>query len=304
MITYVNGKYVPEDEAKVPVQDRGMLFGDGVYDIERTFDGAAFKLEEHLDRLRKSMKYIELDGDRLIGTVRDATHEVLARNADAIRGAGDVWIHQVVTAGAGDLDLGQAGEPTVIVMLRPLEFGSFAPLYERGVDLTVSLLTRHFAGAVDPRVKSISRLAWARAERKATRMSGADPRPGHSAWTVIFNDDGTIAEAVVSNLCIATKDRIVRPPRYEALEGAGLETLCELAQGLGLGVEERKLGLYDLVNADATFMTGTSFSVLPVAEVDGIPLDRDDALYSRLLQSWIDLVGFDFVEQAKERAGL
>jgi branched-chain amino acid aminotransferase len=100
-----------------------------------------------------------------------------------------------------------------------------------------------------------------------------------------------------------TRNVLVRPPRYEALEGVSLETLCELARELGLEVEERRLGLYDLLNADAAFMTGTSFSVLPVARVDGISVDRDDELYSKLLRSWIELVGVDFVQQARERVG-
>jgi branched-chain amino acid aminotransferase len=304
VITFVNGEYVPADAAKISVEDRGLLFGDGVYEIERTFGGVPFKLDEHLDRLRRSLRYIELDGERLSEVAREATHGVIARNQEEIQEEGDVWIHQLVTAGGGDLDLGESAEPTVIVMLRKLTFSAFASLYERGIDLTVSLMTKHFNGAVDPRVKSISRLAWARAERKATRESEGTRDGAQTAWTVIFGDDGSIAEAVVSNLCIVTNNRMVRPPRYAALEGVSLATLCELAETIGLEVEEQQLGLYDLINADAVFMTGTSFSALPVASVDGIPLDRDDVLYEKLLSSWIDLVGVDFVQQAKERAAM
>jgi hypothetical protein len=82
-----------------------------------------------------------------------------------------------------------------------------------------------------------------------------------------------------------------------------LLTLCELAEGLGIETQERRIALYDLLNADATFMTATSCSVLPVTAVDGIPLDQDEDLYSTLIQAWVELVDFDFVAQARQRAG-
>ena len=303
MITYINGEFLPEDEAKISVFDHGFMLGDGVYEIERTFGGAPFRLDDHLDRLRRSLRYVELDGDALVAPVREATLEVIARNKDEIRDAGDVWVHQIVTGGSGDLDLGAKAQPSIVVTLRPLQFDTFGPLYDGGgIDLEVSLLTRHFAGAMDHRVKATSRGAWTRAEHKTTRANQQDPTPGQSTMTVIFNDDGSIAEAVVANLCIVEGDRLVRPPRYDALEGVSLKTLCEIAETLGMGVEERKLGLYDFINADASFVTATSFSLLPALSIDGIALDVDRDLYTKLLRGWIDLAGFDFVGQAQDRA--
>ena len=300
MITYINGEFLPEDEAKISVFDHGFMLGDGVYEIERTFNGAPFRLDDHLDRLRRSLKYVELDGDALVAPVREATLEVIARNENEIREVGDVWVHQIVTGGSGDLDLGVKAQPSIVVTLRPLQFDTFGPLYDGGgIDLEVSLLTRHFAGAMDHRVKATSRGAWTRAEHKTTRANQQDPTPGQSTMTVIFSDDGSIAEAVVANLCIVEGDRLVRPPRYDALEGVSLRTLCEIAETLGMSVEERKLGLYDFINADASFVTATSFCLLPALSIDGIRLDRDPDLYSKLLRSWIDLAEFDFVAQAQ-----
>ena len=116
---------------------------------------------------------------------------------------------------------------------------------------------------------------------------------------VIFGDAGSIAEAVVANLCIVEGDRLVRPPRYDALEGVSLKTLWEIAETLGMSVEERRLGLYDFINADATFVSATSFCLLPALSIDGITLDQDPELYSKLLRAWIELVEFDFVGQAQ-----
>jgi branched-chain amino acid aminotransferase len=307
MITYVNGDYYPSEDAKLSVHDRGVLFGDGVYEIERTYGGVPFKVDEHIERLRRSMRYVEIDTEGVCEEVRGATADVVAHNADAIRELGDVWIHQIVTrgTGAGDLDLGADGRPSVIVMLRELSFAAFAPLYTTGVELSVSLLTRHFAGALDPRVKATSRLAWTRADRKANRLQSAgDPAAGQREWPLVFNDDGTIAEAVVSNICILSDGHIVRPPRHQALEGISLQTFCDLAGGLGIETEERRIALYDLINADAVFMTGTSYGVLPVVAVDGIPVDQDEDLFSKVIQAWIELVDFDFVAQARELAAV
>ena len=303
MINYINGAMLADEDAKISVFDHGFMFGDGGYEIERTFGGKPFRLDDHLDRLRRSLKYVELDGDGLVAQVRDATLEVLAANKDEIDRVGDVWVHQIVTGGAGDLDLGGAAKPSIVVTLRPLQFDTFGPLYDGGgIDLEVSLLTRHFAGAMDHRVKATSRGAWTRAERKTTRANRQSSTPGQNAMTVIFGDDGSIAEAVVANLCIVEGDCLVRPPRYDALEGVSLKTLCEIAAVAGLGVEERKLGLYDFINADASFVTATSFSLLPALSIDGIALDQDRNLCAKLLRAWVKLVGFDFVAQAQEQS--
>lgn len=300
MITYLNGEFLPEDQAKISVYDSGFMLGHGVYEIERTFNGSPFRLKDHMDRLRRSLKYMELDGDSLVATVSDATLEVLRRNEDEIGELGDVWVHQIVTTGQGDLDLVGVSQPSIVVMLRPLRFATFGPLYDGGgIRLEPSLLTRHFSGAMDHRVKATSRGAWLRAENKTMRANQQDSSPGQSAMTVIFADDGSIAEAVVANLCVVEGNNLVRPPRYDALEGVSLKTLCELAEQLGMKLEERKLGLYDFVNANATLVTATSFSLLPALSIDGIPLDQNRDLYTKLLGAWIDLVGFDFVKQAQ-----
>ena len=302
MITYVNGEYVPHEEAKISVDDRGIIFGDSVFDIGRTFGGKPFKLEAHLERLRRSMRFVEMDADGLMREITEATYEVLARNADEIEEAGDVFVEQIVTRGpisrAGDDS--SAVRPTVIVKLRPVYFSSFASFYETGVDLHVSMLTLPFAGPLDPRLKAANRLANTRAELKGERMR----RLGKGHWTLIFNADGSIAETHSANLCIVSGGRVVMQPLDEALGGISLETVAELAGAAGLDVVERRLRVYDVLNADETILTATSFSLLPVAGLDGIPLSDRREVYERLLHAWIDLVGFDFVGQGRERAGL
>jgi branched-chain amino acid aminotransferase len=300
VITYVNGEYVPHEEAKISVDDRGIMFGDSVFDITRTFDGVVFRLDDHLERLRKSMRYVELDGDGLLPGIRKATEEVLGRNAEEIKAVGDVLVEQIVTRG-GISPAGadsNAAEPTVIVKLRALYFSSFAQFYKTGIDLHVSLLTSPFAGPMDPRVKAANRLANTRAELKGERMRGQ----GKGHWTVIFNADGTIAETHYANLVIVSDGKLLVPPAREVLGGISLMTLTELARDLGIAVGERPLTSYDIINADEAILTATSFSLLPVVALDGIPLSNSRELYSQLQRAWIDLVGVDFVAQAEDWA--
>lgn len=300
MITYVNGRYLPHDQAVVSVDDRGLIFGDAVFDGGRTFMGAPFKLEAHLQRLYRSMRYVELDADRLLPEIREATSQVLARNAADIEAAGDVFFEQIVTRGPTSppgSDTDQA-RPTVIVKVRPIPFGAFASFYESGVDLHVSLLTLPFVGPMDPRAKAANRLAQTRAALKGERAS----RESKGHWTLIFNSDGTIAETHVSNIAAVQGERLMIPPRRLALGGISLETLCELAPTVGLQVVEQPLTTYDLLNADETLITGSSFSVLPAATIDGIKLRMGGRYYPQLLKAWTDLLGFDFVEQARQGA--
>jgi branched-chain amino acid aminotransferase len=305
VIAYLNGEYLPHEEAKISIDDRGIILGDSVFDVTRTYGGTPFRVEDHLERLRRSLRYIEMDADPIVDEVREAIAGIVGRNRDEIAEAGDVWIDQVVTRGApryssigsgisSMLDL-DGMRPTVIVKLRKMKFEMFGDLYERGVDLNISLLNRHFAGPMDPRVKAANRLSATRAELKGVRQR----RAGGQHWTVVFGSDGSIAETAEANVCIVSDGRLVRPPRHELLEGVALKTLCELAATKGIDVEERPIYLYDLLNADETMLTATSVSVLPVNSIDGIPLRTNRNVYSALVQAWIELIGFDFVTQAR-----
>jgi branched-chain amino acid aminotransferase len=297
MIAYVNGKYVPHEEATISIDDRGVMYGDAVFDVTRTFAGIPFKLEEHLERLRRSLRYIELADDGLVDEVAAATREVVERSRDEIAAEGDVWIYQTVTRGVTS---DPADPPTVIVKLRKLNFPVFGPLYRRGADLHVSLLTSHFAAPMDPRAKATNRLAAVRAELKGVRM-----RPlGGGEWTLIFNPDGSISETHGANVAIVAEGRFVRPRRADALEGISLETTTEIAWDLGIEVEERPLTLYDVLNAEETILCGTSFSILPVNSLDGIALRRENHVYPQLVRAWTELTGVDFVAQAEERAAV
>jgi branched-chain amino acid aminotransferase len=304
MINYVNGEFLADADAKISIFDRGLMYGDAVFDTTRTYGGTPWRLDDHLDRFRRSLRYVELDADVIVPEVREACLGCVERSGAEIADVGDVWISAVVTRGImGGLDFDPQPRPTVVVMLRKINFAGFAHFYERGgVDLGVSVVRGHFQGPVDARVKATNRLAAVRGELKGRRLAADDTGEATRAWTVVFNDDGSIAEAHGANLALVADGKLVRPPRWEALEGVSLETVCELGRAIGLEVEERRIGVYDVINADETFICSTSFGVLPVIGLDGIALDAPRTVYAEILRRWVELVGFDFVTQARERA--
>ena len=301
MYAYVNGEYMPDDQAKISIFDRGFTSGEAVFDATRTFGGKLFKIEEHLDRLRKSLNYAELDGPNIVSEARDAVAGVMERSKADIEAADDVLVNIYVSSGISNQRVSdRSAKPTVVVSLRKMDHAVMAPLYDSGIDLGVSLSVRHFHGALDARVKSTNRLAAARAGYKASRAVAANgPRSG---WSIVFSDDGSISEAGGANVCLVDGKKMVRPFRYEALEGISLETACDLAAGLGLEVQERKIWLYDLINADEVFLTATSFQLLPIASIDGVPLSPKRNVYKKLLDAWFDLAGIDFVAQSRAHA--
>jgi len=304
MHAYVNGQFELAEEAKISAFDRGLLYSDGVFDATRTFEGELFMVDEHLKRLGRSLLYAELDPAPILDEVRRSARELVERDRDEIAGVGDVLHYWIVTRGMAALKLGAhllrddgPAKPSIVLLQFALDLAAYAPLYETGVDLGVSLNTRHFVGAVDPRVKNLRGLAAVRGELHSNRVGGAA-----AAWTVVFADDGSIAEAKGAFLAIICGDRLLRPPHGVALEGVSLEVLCMLASKLGLTVEERRLTLYDFLNADEVLMTASSFQLLPVAAIDGRTVGPKRQHYNALLEAWFELTGVDFVSQAKKFA--
>ena len=161
--SYVNGTIVPADEASISVYDRGFLTGDGVFDTWRTYDGACVDkvVSRHLERLSASLRYIELQPEALVEEVHTASLDLVQRSREAIQRIGDVWVNPIVTQGLG-------GSPSRIVLLLPLPVRP--GVYTEGMRLIGTVTGYGPFGPVDPRVKSISRLGYARAEHRTDRI--------------------------------------------------------------------------------------------------------------------------------------
>ncbi|MBS1843170.1 MAG: aminotransferase class IV [Actinobacteria bacterium] len=294
MWAYVNGEFVPDDKASISLRDQGFTMGMGVFETWRTYGGNPSRgvVDRCLNRLTKSLNYLEMQtpSEDIVAQVDAATQELVERNQEEIDEHGDVWVWSAVTAGAA-FEGFEIPHPTVISYCKPIPIAESLPLewYDEGVHLISSLLPRSPFTPVDPRVKSISRLAYTRAQRKMQRSG-----PGH--WAVLFDDQGYIAEAVAASLCIVSGDTIMHAPEWTMLPSISLEIFCELGTELGYKVESRPLTMFDYLNADEAYVLACSFAAFPVIDMDGVPLKKGNRVGSQIMKAWVDYVGYDFTK--------
>lgn len=265
MIAYVDGEWTPAEEARIPVLDHGLLYGDGVFEGIRVYGGAPFLLDEHLDRLAASARAIVLD--------LPLSHaELAALCAEAARRAGlvDGYLRLVVTRGPGALGVSPhtCSRPSVILIAAPLSL--YPPeRYRDGVRLVTSSLRRSASDALPPQVKSLNYLTSVLASIEARRQ-GADE-------AILLNAQGLIAECTADNLFVVSGGRVLTPAVASgALAGITRALVLRLLAEQGVECAEAPLTPVDAWTADELFLTGTGAEIVPVCEVDGraLPADR------------------------------
>jgi branched-chain amino acid aminotransferase len=260
-LCWINGELMLATEARVPVLDHGLLYGDGVFEGIRFYHGRAFRLSRHIDRLYRSAAAIRLmlpyDG----GAFDMAVHDTISAFGED---AG--YLRLVVTRGAGKLGLDPGGcqRPNVFIIADELAMMSEAVRRE-GARAIIAATRRLGPDGLDPRIKSLNYLNHILARMEATN-AGADE-------AILLNTSGGVAEGTADNVFIVRHGKLFTPPPSDgALEGITREVILELAQELGIGFTETTLGPYDLYTADECFLTGTGAELIPVREVDGRPL--------------------------------
>ena len=258
MKIYIDGKYYDEKSAKVSVFDHGLLYGDGVFEGIRAYNGRVFKLKEHIDRLFSSAKAILLNIPMSHAEVTETVLETCRRNK--IR---DGYIRLVVTRGAGGLGLNpyKCKRASLIVIADKIQL--YPPkLYERGLDIITVPTTRNLHSALNPAIKSLNYLNNILAKIEAIN-SGCEE-------AIMLNAEGFVAECTGDNIFIGKENQLLTPPLSAgALYGITRSVVIELAREAGLVVSEPNLTRYDLFNADECFLTGTGAEVIAVVKIDG-----------------------------------
>jgi branched-chain amino acid aminotransferase len=258
MKIFIDGKYVNERDAKISVFDHGLLYGDGIFEGIRAYNGRVFKLKEHIDRLFCSAKAIMLELSMSHSELMRATVETCRKNK--LR---DAYIRLIVTRGVGTLGLNPrtCKKPSVIIIagtiqLYPPEF------YAKGLTIITVPTTRSLHSALNPAIKSLNYLNNILAKIEANN--------GGCEEAVMLNAEGFVAECTGDNLFIVKNGDLFTPPLSAgALYGITRQTVIELAQAAGLKVSEPNLTRYDLFNADECFLTGTGAELIPVVKIDG-----------------------------------
>jgi branched-chain amino acid aminotransferase len=262
---YVNGRITPEDQAVVPVFDHGFLYGEGVYETLRTYNGQPFLFDRHMRRLRNSAGMLAL-------AVPLDDGQISARFLDTMRAAGlgansgsparEAYIRILVTRGVGELTYDPAAtpNPSIVVIVKP-HVSPPADAFDHGVKVALVPILRNHPGTVNPRIKSNNLLNNALAMQEAYRRGGFEG--------VMRNYRGELAECTQSNLFIVRDGAALTPPLEAGLlPGITREFLFEVGAEHGVPVREAVLRDDDLLSADEAFLTSTTREVVPIVQVD------------------------------------
>jgi branched-chain amino acid aminotransferase len=255
---FIDGRYYDERTAKVSVFDHGLLYGDGVFEGIRAYNGRVFKLQEHTDRLFCSAKAILLKIPVSHADIMQAVVDTCRKNR--IR---DGYVRLVVTRGVGTLGLNPKGckRPSVIVIADKIQL--YPPeLYDRGMEIITVPTTRNLHSALNPAIKSLNYLNNILAKIEANNAGCEE--------AVMLNAEGFVAECTGDNLFIVKDGQLFTPPLSAgALYGITRRVVLEIAEEAGFKVSEPNLTRYDLFNADECFLTGTGAEIVPVVKIDG-----------------------------------
>ena len=292
-VAYLNGEIIPESRVQVSFRDRGFKYGEAVFDTARTVRHKPFKLEEHVRRLFRSMKYLSIDAQLSFDEIMERSNEVLERNLHLIGRDDDYWLFQRITPGTADPFLNQANaEPTVIIVCTPLPLKARAPLFRDGVTVQVPATRRTPPDAVSPRAKMQNYINLLLADREARSI---DPQ----AWAVLLDHTGNIAEGLGSNIFFVREGELLTPRERFVLPGVSRETVIDLAHEENIPVHETDLDLFDAFTSDECFLTSTSLCMVPVATMNGRAMGQQvpGPVTARLMDAYKRLMDFDFVEQ-------
>jgi branched-chain amino acid aminotransferase len=258
MKIYIDGKYYDEKNAKVSVFDHGLLYGDGIFEGIRAYNGRVFKLKEHVDRLFDSAKAILLKIPLSHSEVMRAVVETCRRNK--LR---DCYIRLVVTRGVGTLGLNpnRCKTPSLIIIAGKIQLYQPA-YYQKGLEIITVPTTRNLHSALNPAIKSLNYLNNVMAKIEANN--------GGCEEAVMLNAEGFVSECTGDNIFIVKGDRLSTPPLSAgALYGITREVVMGMAREDGMTVSEPNLTRYDLFIADECFLTGTGAELIPVVKIDG-----------------------------------
>jgi branched-chain amino acid aminotransferase len=260
-VCWLDGAIVPAREARIPVRDHGLLYGDGVFEGIRVRGGRIFRLDDHLARLATGAKALALALPLPQAEVREVVRATVRAH-----GKGDAYVRLLATRGEGPLGV----DPTPCGPSRLLCLVDAIALYgeekrRRGLDLVTASLRRPGPDVLDPRVKSLNYLNNVLAKLEA-RSRGADE-------ALLLNGAGLVAEAAVANVFAVRGGELLTPPGVDgALEGITRATVLELARELGIPAREQSLARFDLLAAEECFLSGSGAGLVGIRSLDGRPI--------------------------------
>lgn len=293
----LNGQLIPASQASLKIYDAGVVLGATVTEMTRTFRHQPFRLEAHVARLFRSLKYVRLDigltQEQLVTTSR----ELLANNTKLIAANDELGLIHFVTAGEYGSYVAAPGTPvrtgpTVCIHTFPLPFTLWAERVKSGAHVVTPSIRHVPPQCYDPKMKYRSRMHYFLADQEA-RL--ADPQ----ALALLLDLDGNVTETSGANFLIVEGGTIVSPTLRNTLPGISRATVIELAEKLGIPFIERDIQVFSVMNADEAFLASTPYCLCPVTKINGVTIGDGlpGATYRRLMSAWNELVGIDIAAQ-------
>jgi branched-chain amino acid aminotransferase len=257
MEIYIDGTFLPEEEAKVSVFDHGFLYGDGVFEGIRSYNGRIFRLKEHIDRLYDSAKMI----DMTVPVSKDEFAEIIIETVRR-NGVKNGYIRPIVSRGAGTMGLDPRHCPKPTIVCIAMEWGAmYGDLYEKGLTAVTVAIRRNAPDTLPPNVKSLNYLNNILAKIEANYKGGDE--------AIFFDTQGRISEGSGDNIFLVKNGIIYAPHTLTNLKGITRDVLIEIAEKLGIELKVTELGFFDLYTADEMIVTGTAAEIAPIVTVDG-----------------------------------
>lgn len=280
MQVYIDGKWYPKEEAKVSVFDHGFLYGDGVFEGIRAYNGRVWKLTEHLDRLYASAKAIWLQMPISWSEMEEVVLESLRRN-----NLKDAYIRLVISRGYGDLGLDprKCEKPTVVCIADKISLYPEA-VYTEGMKVISVATRRNPVDTLSPQIKTLNYMTGIMAKISAITLGYPE--------VIMLNQNGYVTEGTGDNIFMVKNGKIITPPAYLGiLPGITRNSVIEMARDLGYTVEEGVFTLFDVYTADELFLTGTAAEVIPVVSADSreIGNGRPGEITGRLIARFREL---------------
>ncbi|HTI51889.1 MAG TPA: aminotransferase class IV [Planctomycetaceae bacterium] len=301
-LVFLNRSLVLASQAHLAIFDAGIVLGATVTEMTRTFRHEPYRLDDHLDRLFRSLKYTRMD----IGMTRDelasVSRELVAHNAKLVDRDDELGLIHFVTAGEFPTYAGSAGRaarttPTVCAHTFPMPFELWAPKLDAGAHLVTPSIRHVPPQCYDPKMKYRSRMHYYLADKEAQLV---DP----DASALLLDLAGNVTETSGANFLIVERGTIVSPTLVNTLPGISRATVIELARKLGIPFVERDIQVHSVMNADEAFTASTPYCVMPVTKINGVSIGdgRPGPVWRRLLAAWSELVGVDIERQIREGA--
>ncbi|MDW8263272.1 MAG: branched-chain-amino-acid transaminase [Phycisphaerales bacterium] len=263
---WLNGQLVDREKAVVNVYDHGLLYGDGVFEGIRAYNGRIFELEAHIRRFFDCAKAIRLALPYSPQQLAAAVEQTVKAN-----GFTDCYIRPVATRGVGDLGIDPRKAPQPAVYIIADKIVMYPPeMYEKGISVITSAWVRNHNNATSPRVKSLNYL------NNILAKIDANDAGVHDA--LVLNHLGHVSELTAANVFTVRDGRLYTPPLADGtLEGITRQTVMKLAGSAGISCMERSLTRFDVYTADEFFATGTGVELIPITRVDGRVIGRGQA---------------------------